>query len=279
MEAYTGRVIRLRYPSTCRDCGVGLPAGSEALWDPGMRTTVCVRCQDPPDPFPASPPPVRSGVAGRSAQAEGDRRQAGRENRIRQRFPHVGGLILALTEPPQTTRVWAQGAVGERKVAARLAQPASSGTIVVLHDRRIPGSRANIDHIVIGPAGVYVVDTKRYLNKRIEARSDGMLFNTKPPRLFIGGRDQTKLVEAMARQTSKVSIAVGDLGADLPVAVMPVLCFVDGEWDPFSGPFRIGDVYVTGPRGLLKHTTRPGELDASERLALGHHLASRLPEA
>ncbi|MBU1227281.1 MAG: NERD domain-containing protein [Actinobacteria bacterium] len=218
-------------------------------------------------------------MAGRSAQAEGDRRQAARESRIRRRFPHIGGLILALTEPPQTTRVWAQGAVGERKVADRLAQPASSGGIVVLHDRRIPGSTANIDHIVVGPAGVYVVDTKRYLNKKIEARSDGMLFNTKPPRLFVGGRDQTKLVEAMTRQVSTVRAAVGDLGADLPVAVMPVLCFVDGEWELFSGPFRIGDVYVTGPRGLVKHTARPGELNASERVALGHHLASRLPEA
>jgi len=100
-----------------------------------------------------------------------------------------------------------------------------------------------------------------------------------PPRLFVGGRDQTKLVEAMARQVSTVRTAVEDLGADLPVAVMPVICFVDGEWDLFSGPFQIGDVHVTGPRGLVKHTMRPGALEAHERLVLGHHLASRLPEA
>jgi len=34
--------------------------------------------------------------------------------------------------------------------------------VVVLHDRAIPGSRANIDHIGIGPTGVWVIDTKRY---------------------------------------------------------------------------------------------------------------------
>jgi hypothetical protein len=31
---------------------------------------------------------------------------------------------------------------------------------VVLHDLRIPRSRANIDHLVIGPTGVWVVDSK-----------------------------------------------------------------------------------------------------------------------
>lgn len=279
MEAHAARAIRLRYSSTCRDCGTPLPAGSEAVWDPGLRTTVCVHCPGPPDPFPAAPALVRSGVAGRSAQAEGDRRRTARENRIRERFPHIGGLLLALSEPPQTTRVWAQGAVGERKVADRLAKPASDGSIVVLHDRRVFGSKANIDHIVVGPAGVYVVDTKRYLNKKIETRSDGSLFSTKPPRLFVDGRDQTKLVEGMAWQVSAVRAAVDALGTGTPIPTMPVLCFVDGEWELFSGPFRIGDVHVTGPRGLVKHTTRPGEFDAHERLALGHHLASRLPEA
>lgn len=33
---------------------------------------------------------------------------------------------------------------------------------VVLHDRRISGSRANIDHVAIGPGGVFVIETKRY---------------------------------------------------------------------------------------------------------------------
>lgn len=244
-----------------------------------VRTTACVCCPGPADPFPASPPPVQSGVAGRSAHAEGNRRLTARERRIRERFPRIGGLILALTEPPQTTRVWAQGAVGERKVADRLAKPASADSIVVLHDRRVPGSKANIDHIVVGPAGVYVVDTKRYLNKKIEARSGGTLLRPEPPRLFVGGRDQTRLVEAMGWQVSSVRPVVEDLGTDLPINVMPVICFVDGEWDLFSGPFQIGDVHVTGPRGLVKHVTRQGGLNAHERLALGHHLASRLREA
>jgi hypothetical protein len=33
---------------------------------------------------------------------------------------------------------------------------------VVLHDLAIPGSRTNLDHLVIGPGGVFVIDSKQY---------------------------------------------------------------------------------------------------------------------
>ncbi|HXW79717.1 MAG TPA: nuclease-related domain-containing protein, partial [Acidimicrobiales bacterium] len=37
------------------------------------------------------------------------------------------------------------------------------------HDLAVPGSRANVDHLVIGPTGVWVVDTKAY-RARVTAR-------------------------------------------------------------------------------------------------------------
>jgi hypothetical protein len=36
----------------------------------------------------------------------------------------------------------------------------------VLHDRRIPGTQANIDHIAITSTGIYVIDAKRHVGKR-----------------------------------------------------------------------------------------------------------------
>jgi hypothetical protein len=33
---------------------------------------------------------------------------------------------------------------------------------VVRHDLRLPGSRANVDHLAIGPTGVWVIDSKAY---------------------------------------------------------------------------------------------------------------------
>jgi hypothetical protein len=62
-----------------------------------------------------------------------------------------------VTSEPQSTRAWAIGAWGEEKLAEVLA---GLDGLQVLHDRRVPGTRGNIDHIVIAPAGVFVVDPR-----------------------------------------------------------------------------------------------------------------------
>jgi hypothetical protein len=54
---------------------------------------------------------------------------------------------------------WLRGAAGE-EATARLLARLPVRRWVVRHDLRIPGSRANLDHLVIGPSGVWVVDTK-----------------------------------------------------------------------------------------------------------------------
>jgi hypothetical protein len=61
---------------------------------------------------------------------------------------------------PQSIRAWRTGADGESKTADVLGRLGDDW--IVLHDRRIPGSRANIDHITIGPPGVFVIETKDY---------------------------------------------------------------------------------------------------------------------
>jgi hypothetical protein len=53
---------------------------------------------------------------------------------------------------------WHRGAEGEQATARLLAN--LPRRFVVLHDRRLPGRRGNLDHVVIGPSGVWVVDSK-----------------------------------------------------------------------------------------------------------------------
>lgn len=60
----------------------------------------------------------------------------------------------------QTTQAWKKGYEGEVRTAQHLDRLPDGH--VVLHDVRMPGSRANIDHIVIGPTGVFTVETKNY---------------------------------------------------------------------------------------------------------------------
>jgi hypothetical protein len=45
-----------------------------------------------------------------------------------------------------------------------------------LHDLAIPGSLANIDHLVIGPGGVVVIDSKQYRG-RLQLDHYGMLWH------------------------------------------------------------------------------------------------------
>ena len=51
--------------------------------------------------------------------------------------------------------------MGERRTA-RLLDPLEQHGWAILHDLAIPGSRANLDHLAIGPGGVFVIDSKHY---------------------------------------------------------------------------------------------------------------------
>ncbi|MDB6425892.1 nuclease-related domain-containing protein [Curtobacterium sp. 20TX0008] len=53
------------------------------------------------------------------------------------------------------------GAAGERRTAALLDRVAAAENgPTVLHDLRIPGARANLDHVVVSGADVWLLDTK-----------------------------------------------------------------------------------------------------------------------
>jgi hypothetical protein len=192
---------------------------------------------------------------GSSAQAEYERRRARDEAKTRAAWGKFGGIAVALTPERSSTRVWAAGAEGERKIGARL-DALESDQIRVLHDRRIPRSKANIDHIVVTSAGAWVIDTKRYVEKRVEKRVEGGIFSPRVEKLWVRG-DQTKLVTGMHRQVERVSAAVSG------VPVKGVLCFVDGDWPPFADPFTVDGVLVLWPKRLVQllKKEQPGEVD------------------
>jgi hypothetical protein len=73
------------------------------------------------------------------------------------------------------TMAWRRGAAGERRTA-RLLAPLERRGWAVLHDLAIPGTQANIDHLVIGPGGVLVVDSKHYRG-RLRLDADGLLWH------------------------------------------------------------------------------------------------------
>lgn len=198
--------MKLRYAGTCRLCGSELAARQEAIYERASKSVRCLECQTAVVAPGAAPGPERlpepsgqeRGVAGASAQREYERRKSKRQERVRAKHPKVGGLILALSDDPQTTTAWASGAKGEAALGARLDKHASE-SIAVMHDRRIPGTKANIDHIAVTAGGVFVIDAKRYVDRRPELRVEGGLLRPRVEKLMVGGRDQTKLADGVAR--------------------------------------------------------------------------------
>jgi hypothetical protein len=76
-------------------------------------------------------------------------------------------------------RAWQRGSVGERRTARLLARLARDG-YVSFHDLAVPGSRANLDHLVLGPTGVFVVDSKQYTG-RVHQSLDGHTWHNHSP--------------------------------------------------------------------------------------------------
>jgi hypothetical protein len=81
--------------------------------------------------------------------------------------------------PSPDAVAWRRGAAGERRTARLLGQLERYGW-AVLHDLAVPGSRANIDHLVIGPGGVFVIDSKQYRG-RLQLDPSGRLWRGRYP--------------------------------------------------------------------------------------------------
>ena len=272
--------MRLRYSGTCRVCAGELPKGSDAVYERTAKSVRCVTCVLTPNASEAEPfagpelasEGVEPGVPGASARREFEYRQTRREERVRSKHKRLGGLMLALSDDPQSTRAWDTGAIGEERVGARLNELACD-SLRVLHDRKIPHSAANIDHVAITPTGVYVIDPKRYRG-RPSLVVDGGIFRPRVEKLMVAGRDRNKLVDGVLRQVDLVRGLVGD-----EVPVRGVLCFVDADWPLIGGSFVIRDVEVLWAKKLYPRLQERGPLATSDVTRLHALLARELPAA
>ena len=205
------------------------------------------------------------GIAGASARREYERRRAKDEARIRDEWGRLGGIAVALSGERQSTQAWSVGALGEERVGLRLDALASD-SVRVLHDRRIPGTRANIDHLVVTTQSIWVVDTKKYKG-RPSLQVDGGLFRPRVEKLIVGGRDKSKLVEGVEWQVERVQDAVDG------VPVIGVLCFVEADWPLIGGSFSVRDVEVLWPKKLVARlsvsSTGPVDVGATAALLAG----------
>lgn len=284
--------MRLRYAGTCRVCGAGIAQKTQAVYE---RQTKTVRClshdvttppesssatqagQVTPDGVPEAGPVaievVEPGTAGASARREFERRRAKREQRIRTQHPRIGGFLLAISEERQSTTAWDTGAVGEERLGRGLDGLACD-TIKLLHDRRIPRSKANIDHIAVTANGVYVVDAKKYRG-RPQLKIEGGILRPRAERLLVGSRDCTKLVDGVLKQVDVVRAALAH--DDAPVR--GVLCFVEADWPLIGGSFTTRDVQALWPKKLYPQLQARGPMSCETIDDIHRRLAKALPAA
>lgn len=272
------RMQKLRWPAVCRVCGSALPAGSRAWWDAATRTVTCAACAE------SSAEPKAQAGAAESAQSALDRGQAGasiareyqrrkrnREIRTRETHPWIGGLLLALRGTPKHESAFHQGDLGEKAIAAYLEKHTARGPAIILHNRRMPGGRGDIDHLAIAPMGVFVIDAK---NVKGKVRVTNPLFGT--AKLLIAGRNRTKFIDGLDRQVHTVRDALAASGhSDVPV--QGVLCFTTADL-PFFGTKMRGHLLIHR-RALTKRLNRKGPLQPATIDALARTLATTLPSA
>ncbi|MDN3056888.1 nuclease-related domain-containing protein [Streptomyces sp. SRF1] len=149
--------------------------------------------------------------------------------RARQLRPALSWLAVLTGRSTGTSREaarWKAGAEGERRTAARLG-PLWLRLWIVLHDRRLPTGRANVDHLVVTFGGtVFVLDTKRW-SSRYRVRVSGR-------RLLHGTQDVTDRLRGLHHEARTVAAVLGR-------PVIPVIA-MDGP--PVDG----GELLIEGIR-------------------------------
>lgn len=175
-------------------------------------------------------------------------------------------ILLEAIVPRQSTTAWVTGAEGEERTASYLDPLAAEG-FVVFHDRKIPMSRANVDHIVIGPTGVFVVETKNVAGD----------FRLSGDDVRIGGR-RVALVDEVRREVDATWNAVAPILAPRGLRVVPVVCAHRANL-PFFRQSVAGIRIVSGS-GLARYIRRqPAVLSAPEIQELRRLIVRALPGA
>jgi len=142
---------------------------------------------------------------------------------------------------------WEKGAIGEEYLGSLIESLSTNHGFRFLHDRRIPGSQANIDHILVTDRGVFVIDAKNYKGA-VRVKESGGFFTPATETLFVGNRNQTKLVLGVKKQVNLVAEAISQESLNVPV--IGVLAFYNADWPIFFKPKKIDGVLINS-KGIV----------------------------
>jgi hypothetical protein len=139
----------------------------------------------------------------------------------------------------------ARASSAQRRTRRRLARLGALGYLS-LHERAIPGTDSVIDHLVVGPAGIYAVDSEVW-DRRLPVRA------TRGGKLFHGPRDQAARLEHAQWEASQAARLISEaLGQQVTARPAMVIYGPSVPWIVV----RIGGVDVFCGRRLGKYMRR-----------------------
>jgi hypothetical protein len=152
-------------------------------------------------------------------------------------------------------------AISARRRTRRRLIPLRPSGYVALHERAIPGTDSIIDHLVIGPGGVFALDSERW-DRRLPVRSTAGGPNTSGV-LYHGPFSQSsRLAHARWEAAMAASLLSSELGQEINVGAVMVIYGPTVPW----GVATLKDVDVFSGSRLGKFFRR------QKRLARGHRL-------
>lgn len=138
---------------------------------------------------------------------------------------------------------WFTGALGELAVGRELARLDAGDGWVVLHSVPVGSRDSDIDHVVVGPPGVFTINTKHHSGQRV---------STGRSQIFVSGQAtpyiRNSVFEA-ERASKRLSEAVG-----FPVAARSVLAFVDPK--ELAGKRELDGVHIVNAAALARWLTK-----------------------
>ncbi|MEU8265890.1 nuclease-related domain-containing protein [Sphaerisporangium sp. NPDC049002] len=154
----------------------------------------------------------------------------------------VAAIIAAIADTVYRARTastvapWRRASAAERRTEAQLRKLERNGYLT-LHARAIPDSDAQIDHLVVGPTGVYAVDSEKW-DKRLPVRvqSHRKLFHgpfNQKPRLDEARWEASQASELITRELGREVSVVPSLAIYGPAIPWKILNI--REVDVFDG--------------------------------------------
>lgn len=116
--------------------------------------------------------------------------------------------MVTLDSPPPHIEHWRQGAEGERATAKALRRLVRAGWALV-HD--IDVGRGNIDHILVGPPGVFLLESKNLRGAVSVARG---VFSVRWHEDPSDGYENAQLAPRLKARAAELSAALGSEGVD-----------------------------------------------------------------